>query len=174
MVKAFYHGRRSSEPLPRTPWDPRAVSDPRLVADELPLVVDERAWVAQGSRPATRTDHALLSRELMDMVRALPRRIRDHETGEDVDVIGDDDMPPDPSEKRGDEARRERVYARPERDVQGGRRGPAVRPALAVPREIEDESTGEVLDVIQDNDPDRPRGWFDLHLHAAGTPWRMS
>jgi hypothetical protein len=27
---------KPSEPLPRHPWDPRAVSDPRLVADEFP------------------------------------------------------------------------------------------------------------------------------------------
>ncbi len=32
----------------------------------------------------------------------------------------------------------------------------AVRPALVVPSEIMDEATGEVLDVVQDNDPDLP------------------
>jgi hypothetical protein len=34
MVSAFYRGRRSSEPLPRPPWDPRAVCDPWLVEAE--------------------------------------------------------------------------------------------------------------------------------------------
>ncbi len=32
----------------------------------------------------------------------------------------------------------------------------AARPALTVPREIKDEATGEILDVIQDNDSDLP------------------
>ncbi len=32
------------------------------------------------------------------MVRTLPRQTYDHETGEDFDVIGDDHMPPYPSE----------------------------------------------------------------------------
>ncbi len=101
MVKASYHGRRSSEPRPRTPWDPQAVSDPRLVADELHLVVHERASGAEGSRPAPLKDPALLPREPMEMVRTLPRQIYDHETGEDFDVIGDDDMPPYPSRAHG-------------------------------------------------------------------------
>ena len=35
LVALFYQGRRTSEPRPRRPWDPRAVSDPRLVAQEL-------------------------------------------------------------------------------------------------------------------------------------------
>ncbi len=94
----------------------------------------------------------------MDMVRALPRQIRDHETGEDFDVIGDDDMPPFPSEEPAGEGGRgrERVSPRAERDVQGGRRGATPRPALTVPYEIRDETTGEVLDVVQDNDPGLP------------------
>jgi hypothetical protein len=89
----------------------------------------------------------------MDMVRALPRQIRDHETGEDFDVIGDDDILPFPSEEPGDEARHDRA----ERGVEdGGRRGAGVRPTQAVPRVVTDEATGEVLEVVQDNDPDLP------------------
>ncbi len=37
-----------------------------------------------------------------------------------------------------------------------GRTGTGARPALTVPREIKDEATGEMLDVVQDNDPDLP------------------
>ncbi len=70
-------------------------------------------------------------------------------------MIGDDDMPAYPSEDPGDETR-ERVYARAAREVQDGRRGPTVRPALTVPYEIKDEATGHRLDVIQDNDPGLP------------------
>ncbi len=74
------------------------------------------------------------------MVRALPRQIHDH-----------------PSEEQGDEARYGRVIARAERGVEeDGRRGASVRPALAVPREIIDEATGEMLDVVQNDDPDLP------------------
>ncbi len=40
---------------------------------------------------------------------------------------------------------------------EGGARGATVRHALAVPQEFKDEATGEMLDVIQDNDPDLPR-----------------
>ncbi len=58
------------------------------------------------------------------MVRALPSQIHDQETGEDFDVISDDDMPAYPSEDRGDEARHDRA----ERGVEdGGRRGTGVR-----------------------------------------------
>ncbi len=63
-------------------------------------------------------------------------------------------MPACPSEDPGET--RERVYARAEREVRSGRRGPTVWPALTVPREIEDEATGEVLEVVQDDDPDLP------------------
>ena len=31
----LFQGHRMVAPLPRFPWDPRAVSDPRLVAEEL-------------------------------------------------------------------------------------------------------------------------------------------
>ncbi len=51
------------------------------------------------------------------------------------------------------------MIARAEREVpEGGRRGTGTRPALTVPREIIDEATGEILDVIQDNDPGLPSG----------------
>ncbi len=46
----------------------------------------------------------------MEMIRALPRQIRDHETGEDFDVIGDDDMPRYSTRTQGET--RERVDAR--------------------------------------------------------------
>lgn len=36
MASAFLGLTKPSEPLPRHPWDPRAVSDPRLVVDEFP------------------------------------------------------------------------------------------------------------------------------------------
>ncbi len=84
------------------------------------------------------------------MVRALPRQIHDQETGEDFDVVQDDDLAPDAGEELGDEDDRTREVD------EGGARGPTVRPAQAVPREIMDEATGEVLDVIQDDDPDLP------------------
>ncbi len=45
----------------------------------------------------------LAHREEVAGCRLLPKQIRDHETGEDFDVIGDDDMPPYPSEEPGDE-----------------------------------------------------------------------
>jgi hypothetical protein len=71
-------------------------------------------------------------------------------------VVQDDDLSRDPSEELDDEARPERVHAGAERGVQGGRRGPTARPALGVPTEIVDQATGEVLDVVEDDDPDLP------------------
>jgi len=35
LFAPFFKGYRAVYPLPRSPWDPRAVSDPRLVAEEL-------------------------------------------------------------------------------------------------------------------------------------------
>lgn len=60
--RAFFapllEGYRSVVPFPRRPWDPRAVSDPRLVAEELFQLEDQRnghrvgadavAWNAAG------------------------------------------------------------------------------------------------------------------------------
>ena len=37
-IRFLYQGRRASEPLTRDPWDPRAVSDPRMVLDEFPTL----------------------------------------------------------------------------------------------------------------------------------------
>ncbi len=37
-----------------------------------------------------------------------------------------------------------------------GKRGATARPAQAVPREIMDVAMDEILDVIQDNEPDLP------------------
>jgi hypothetical protein len=36
LFAAVYAGGPAREPLPRHPWDPRAVSDPKMVADEFP------------------------------------------------------------------------------------------------------------------------------------------
>ena len=38
----FLEGHRTVLPFPRRPWDPRAVSDPRLVAEELFQVEEAR------------------------------------------------------------------------------------------------------------------------------------
>ncbi len=93
------------------------------------------------------------------MVRALPREIREREAGKDSDVIADNDMPLHPGEEPRDEVRAEPVIAHAERGAKGGGgRGTGVPPALTVPYEIKDEATGEVLDEIQDDDPDLPAG----------------
>jgi uncharacterized C2H2 Zn-finger protein len=41
LFAALYGDLRVREPLPRRPWDPRAVSDPRMVIDEFPGVLTE-------------------------------------------------------------------------------------------------------------------------------------
>ncbi len=75
---------------------------------------------------------------------------KDTATGEHFDVVQDGELSTDPGEELGDEDHRARGV-----DV-GGARGPTVRPALAVPSEIMDEATGEILEVIQDDGPDLP------------------
>ncbi len=75
---------------------------------------------------------------------------KDTATGEHFDVVQDGALSPDPGEELGDEDDRARGVD------EGGAGGPTVRPALTVPCEIMDDATGEVLDVVQDDDPDLP------------------
>jgi hypothetical protein len=48
---APFKGHRTVAPLPRRPWDPRAGSDPRLVAEELFQLEEARGTVAVGKVP---------------------------------------------------------------------------------------------------------------------------
>jgi hypothetical protein len=69
LVTAFHQGRRTSEPFPRHPWDPRAVSDPRLVAKDSPLRKGDSKEVGH----CRTSDEKRVARYL----RALRRRQRD-------------------------------------------------------------------------------------------------
>ncbi len=112
----------------RYPWDPQAVSDPWLVEE----FGRQRNSTASGGE----CQQGQVAREApAKTTRTVPLEFKDNETGEDFDVIGDDDMLPYPGEEPGGETR-ERVYGRAERGVEeGGRGGATVRPAQAVPRE---------------------------------------
>ncbi len=123
---------------------PKAVSDPWLVQEEFP-----GPRTTDGRRP--RDKLRLPTRPRPRPRGTVPLDFKDTATGEHFDVVQDEDLAPDPGEEPGDEAQHDRA----ERGVdEGGARGPTVRPALTVPCEIMDEATGEVLDVVQDNDPD--------------------
>jgi hypothetical protein len=126
----------------RYPWDPQAVSDPWLVQEEFP-----------GLRPPTAADRAQAQaahEAPAKITRTVPLEFKDNGTGEHFDVVQDDNLSPDPGEELGDEDDRARGVD------EGGARGATVRSAQAVPRAIMDEAIGEVLDVIQDNEPDLP------------------
>ncbi len=81
FVTAFYGGLRTSEPLPRHPWDPRAVSHPWLLEEEFgrrrtPTAggVEREQGQAAHERPAKTT-------------RTVPLEFKDEATGEHFDVV---------------------------------------------------------------------------------------
>ncbi len=68
-----------------------------------------------------------LPRESGKTTRTVPLEFKDTATGEQFDVVQDDDLTPDPGEELGDEDDRARGVD------EGGVRGATARPALTMP-----------------------------------------
>jgi hypothetical protein len=61
IFTAVYGTTRVREPLPRHPWDPRAVSDPRIVISEFPGVLIDGSETLDGRVPDIRDKDAQVS-----------------------------------------------------------------------------------------------------------------